>query len=327
MLKKTSSFIFSLSILLLTSCSEVLYLTVEQMLPPEVIPVQTARSVGVVSNFSPNNVIVADDGVVVFPCDADSVKEHVANAFADAGFMDRVVVLDSLLYHPDSTSLHTFTQAEVNALCRELDVAMIYAIDYACITFNAAERYVGRPFSAYLCTHIYTPDTDSLPATKSIDKKMLEYWADSADDIERIASQIPALLAESAISAYLPSWKERERVFYHDRLCYALREAKVYVYEGNWDAAASQWQTLTASRLRAYRYIAHYNLALYYEMTDDTDSAIRSLDLAEALAKGQDRRGRERGIAIDTTLLEQYREVLRTRKKEIEELEKYKSEK
>lgn len=315
--------LLSLSLFLLTSCSEVLYLTVEQMLPPEVIPVQTARSVGVVSNFSPNNVIVANDDAVVFPCDADSVKEHVANAFADAGFMDRVVVLDSLFYHPDSTSLHTFTQAEVNALCRELDVAMIYAIDYACITFNAAERYVGRPFSAYLCTHIYTPDTDSLSATKSIDKKMLEYWADSADDIERIASQIPALLAESAIVPYLPSWKERERVYYYDRLSYELREAKVFIHEGNWEAAAHQWSSLAKSKLRPYRFMGHYNLALYHEMNDDIDAALASLTDAEKQAIKRNKRGKKTGVAIDTSLLNQYREVLQTRLTELQKLEQY----
>ena len=325
MLRKPSSFIFSLSILLLTSCSELLYLSVEQLVPPEVIPDQTPRSVGVVSNFSANNVIVADDGVVVFPCDADSVKEHVALTFANAGILERVVVLDSLLYHPDSTSLHTLTQDEVNTLCHELDVEMIYTIDYACITFNPAERYVRRPFSAYLCTHTYTPDTDSLPATRSINKKMLEYWADSADDIERIAPQIPSLLAESVVSAYLPSWKERERVYYYDRLCYELREAKVYIEEADWESAARQWHSLTEDKLRIYRYMAHYNLALYHEMTDDIDEALHSLDLAEDLATKRNKQGKETGITIDTSLLKQYREVLQNRKKEIEKLQQHSS--
>ena len=96
------------------------------------------------------------------PCDAEAVKECVAQTFADAGFMHRVVVLDSLLYHPDSTESHILTQAEVNALCHELEVEMLYSIDYACLIYNPTSRFVTRPLNAYLCSRIYTPDGDSI---------------------------------------------------------------------------------------------------------------------------------------------------------------------
>ena len=61
-----------------------MYTTVEQLLPPEIMPQQRARSVGVINNFSKNNVIIVNDKVGIFPCDADSVKDHIALAFADA---------------------------------------------------------------------------------------------------------------------------------------------------------------------------------------------------------------------------------------------------
>ena len=105
----TSCFWSSLCLILLSSCSELLYVNIEQMLPPEVMPERIVKSVGVVSNFSPNNVIVANENSIILPCDADTIKELVALAFADAGVMHRVVVLDSLLYHPDSTTSHILT--------------------------------------------------------------------------------------------------------------------------------------------------------------------------------------------------------------------------
>ncbi|MBR3858647.1 MAG: tetratricopeptide repeat protein [Bacteroidaceae bacterium] len=292
------------------------------MLPPEVMPERTIRSVGVVSNFSRHNVVVANDNAIILPCDADTVKEYIALAFADAGVMERVVVLDSLLYHPDSTASHILSGAEVNALCRELDVEMLYSIDYACLIYNPAARFISRPLNAYLCTRIYTPDRDSIHGTSIMDKETLDYWVNDADEMGELIPQIPQLLAQAAISPYLPSWKERERVFYYDRLCYALREAKVYVAEGNWEAAAEQWQQLLdESKLQAYRFMAAYNLALYYEMTDDIDAALRMLDTAKGLATKTTRRGEERSIALDTTFVEQYREVLKERKKELEKLE------
>ncbi len=316
------SLFFLSSLFLLSSCSELLYVNIEQMLPPEVMPERTIRSVGVVSNFSRHNVVVANDNAIILPCDADTVKEYIALAFADAGVMERVVVLDSLLYHPDSTASHILSGAEVNALCRELDVEMLYSIDYACLIYNPAARFISRPLNAYLCTRIYTPDRDSIHGTSIMDKETLDYWVNDADEMGELIPQIPQLLAQAAISPYLPSWKERERVFYYDRLCYALREAKVYVAEGNWEAAAEQWQQLLdESKLQAYRFMAAYNLALYYEMTDDIDAALRMLDTAEGLATKTTRRGEERSIALDTTFVEQYREVLKERKKELEKLE------
>ena len=317
------TFIFHLStLLLLSSCSEVLYLNIEQMLPPEVISEHAKRSVGVVNNFSQNNVVVANQEMMILPCNADTVKEKVALAFANADIMERVVVLDSLLYHPDSTTRHILTQAEVNSLCQKLNVEMIYSIEYACLAFNPTARFIARTLDAYLCARIYTPDRDSIAGTSVMDKETLDYWVNSTEEIATLAPQIPALLAQNAIEPYLPSWKERGRAFYHDRLCYALREAKVYVREGNWEAAAEQWRSLTESKLRPYRFMAAYNMALYYEMSDDIAAAIASLDNAAALAAKQCKNGNTK-LLIDTTLLKEYRKALIVRQKELEKIEQY----
>lgn len=310
-------------ILLLTSCSEVLYLTVEQMLPPEVTPKKMARSVGVVNNFSQNNVVIINEDTEIYPCNADLVKDEIAQSFADAGVLDRVVVLDSLLYHPDSITPHILSQTEVNDLCHQLDVEMLYSIEYACLTYNRAHRLIGRPLNLYLCSRTYTPDTDSVGGTKAIDKKMIERWVDTQDEIDSLMPQIPTLFAETAIEPYLPSWKERERVFYYDRLCYELREARVHVKEGNWEAAGNQWRALSTSKQRIRRFASAYNMALYYEMNDSIDQAIASLDLAKEIAIKKDKRDDTEYMVIDTFFLDQYREVLVTRKREIELIEEY----
>ena len=309
--------------ILLSSCSEILYVNIEQMLPPEISPEYRAGSVGVVSNFSQNNVVVVNNDAIIIPCDADTVKEQVALTLANAGIMDRVVVLDSLLYHPDSTTLHVLSQAEVNALCHEMDVEMIYSIDYACLTFNPAARFISRPLNAYLCSRIYTPDTDSIHGTSILDKETLDYRVEDTEEIAYLIPQIPQLLAEAAIKPYLPSWKERERIFFHDRLCYELREAKVYVHEGNWEAAAKQWQSLSNSKIRAYRFMAAYNLALYYEISDDIATALQSLDKAEELSTKIDYKNGTETQIVDTPLLEKYREVLINRQKELLLLEEW----
>lgn len=312
-----------LLLLLLTSCSEVMFLTVEQMLPPEVMPRQMARSVGVINNFSQNNVVIVNEDTGIFPCDADSVKEEIALAFAEAEILDRVVVLDSLLYPPDSITPHILSSAEVNALCQELGVGMLYSIEYACLTFNPASHFISRPLSLYLCTRIYTPDTDSIRGTRHLDKKTIDRWAEDLGEVYSLMPQAPAMLAEIAVSPYLPSWKERERVFYYDRLCYELREGRVYVREGNWEAAAVQWRALATSRQRIRRFASAYNMALYYEMSDSIDDAIASLDLAKEIAVKKDKRDGSEIELIDTFLVKKYREVLVNRKKEVEQIEEF----
>ena len=313
-------FLLSSLLLLFTSCSEVLYLGIEQLVPPEAALEQQVRSVGVVSNFSEHNVVMGDEQMIVLPLDADSVREEVALAFANGG-LDRVVVMDTLLYPTGSQVPHHLTYHEAAALCREMGVEALYAIDYACLTFYPSARYIGQPVYAWLCSHIYTPRADSMALVSVPCKEMLEHWTNGTTDIARLFPHMPHQLADAAVTAHLPTWKERERVFYHDRLCYELREAKVYVYEGNWDAAAEQWRTLTDSKQQRLRFMAAYNLALYHEMTDDIDRALRMLDTAEALSTKTTRRGKQRPVAPDTALVNQYREVLITRKEEIKRLE------
>lgn len=312
-------FLLSSLLLLFTSCSEVLYLGIEQLVPPETALELQVRSVGVVNNFSEHNVVMGDEQMIVLPLDADSVREEVALAFANGG-LDRVVVMDTLLYPTGSQVPHHLTYHEAAALCREMGVEALYAIDYACLTFYPSARYIGQPVYAWLCSHLYTPRADSMALVSVPCKEMLEHWTNGTTDIARLFPYMPHQLADAAVTAHLPTWKERERVFYHDRLCYELREAKVYAYEGNWDAAAEQWRVLTDSKQQRLRFMAAYNLALYHEMTDDIDRALRMLDTAEALSTKTTRRGKQRPVAPDTALVNQYREALHHRKQELERL-------
>lgn len=307
---------------LLTSCSEVLLLSVEQMVPPETIPQYEIGRVGVINNFSQNNVLVSNEDALVYPCNADSVKEHIALAFANVGAVNRVVVLDSLFYHPDSVAPHILSQAEVNTLCARLEVDMLYAVDYACVAVSREVQTVGYPIQAHLCSRIYTPDSDTVAGSSTLDQKTVESWAYDATQVAAVMRDTPYLLAATAVGAYSPQWKGRERVFYSDAFCYELREAKVYVYEGNWEAAAEQWRTLATSKFRAYRFMAAYNMALYYEMTDSIDQAIAQLDCAIELTVKTNKNGDSVQL-VDITLANEYRDVLVNRKKEIARIREY----
>lgn len=315
--------IIILLLLFLASCTEVMYLKVEQLLPPEIMPEWGTRSVGVVNNFSKNNVVVVNEGTAIYACNPDSVIGQIALSFAEAAVMDRVVVLDSLLYPVDGVSSHKLSQDEVNSLCDYLDVSLLYSLEYACVAVNWASPSIGRPMNAYLCSRIYTPDSDTLSGTVILDKKIVESWAYDTAQARQIMPEVPYLLAQQAVVPYLPSWKERERVFYYDRLCYELREAKVYAAEGNWEAAAQQWRALAQSKLRLRRFESAYNMALYYEMTDSIDQAIASLDQAKTLTMRTSKTDSVPIVVIDPSYVDEYREVLIHRREEIERIKNF----
>lgn len=310
-------FLFSL---LFASCTELRYVKVEQMLPPEIMPEWGTRSVGIVNNFSRNNVVVVNEEASIYACDPDSMIEEIALSFADAGVMDRVVVLDSVIYPADGVSSHKLSQQEVNALCEYLDVSLLYSLEYACLAVNWGTPSIGRPMNAYLCSRYYTPDTDTLSGTAILDKKVVESWAYDTAQARQLMPEVPYLLAQQAIVPYLPAWKERERVYYYNRLCYELREARVYVAEDNWEAAAQQWRVLAQSKQRIHRFIAAYNMALYYEMTDSIDQAIASLDLAKEFTIRYPKKGGGPIQVIDPDYVNHYREALIERRREIERI-------
>ena len=236
--------------------------------------------------------------------------------------MDRVVVLDSLLYHPDSTTKHLLTQEEVNALCRQLDVETIYSVEYACLTYEPASKFIARPLTAYLCARIYTPDGEGMVGASVLDKEVLDYWIDNTDEVAELFPLVPSQLAKNAIEPYLPTWKERERIFYYDRFNYHLREGRVYISEGKWEDAATHWRQLLQSRSRMQRFEGAFNMALYYEMTDSIDKALSSLDFARESTTKIDRQGNTVQL-IDTMYVTQYRGALKKRQKEIEKIEEY----
>ena len=155
-----------------------------------------------------------------------------------------------------------------------------------------------------------------------LDKEVLDYWIDNTDEVAELFPLVPSQLAKNAIEPYLPTWKERERIFYYDRFNYHLREGRVYISEGKWEDAATHWRQLLQSRSRMQRFEGAFNMALYYEMTDSIDKALSSLDLARESTTKIDRQGNTVQL-IDTMYVTQYRGALKKRQKEIEKIEEY----
>lgn len=270
------------TLLACTACLQMRYVTFEQMVPPErYLPAEVQR-LGVLNNFSENNIVIVNGALEITPCDGDTLMQCVAEAFADEGLFREVVVLDSCLYPVGDTLPHTLTQAEVQQLCRDLDVDMLFVCDFGCVAIEYHGEDVALTYKQYLVAETYVPNRTK-PLHSHIISAVMPHNAIIEHRMERHLSPTARVLAQLAVQRYAPHWAPAERSFYSgfDR---RLKDAALYVHEDNWEGALDLWRSYGTGRKPQQKLVALYNEALYHELHDSLDAALRCLDAAQALA-------------------------------------------
>ena len=294
-------FCFFLYLLLLSgfiSCVNVKYVAIDQFVPAA-YPLPEGLSIAVLNNLSPYNVSISDKGLHLYSCDGDSLMEHVAQAFADAGIFAEVVVLDSCLYPVGDTIYHLLTPREVDRLCDTLDVDLLYVCDYGCITSWGPEADDGdRKF--YLASHVYTSGRTTPTHSFIIDGEWRRGTYRTKLEVARWLRRSYPELARRAAECFAPHWETCDRSFYSGT-AYNLREATVCVNDGDWEGAYQLWQKQAQKKNPRQRLISLYNQALYHEMNDSLDLALRLLDEADTYTTDT--------TAIDSTLLQLWYEA------------------
>jgi len=286
-----SSF-FIIPLAFLISCINVKYVAIDQYVPAA-YPLPEGVSIAVLNNLSPHNVAISDPGLHLYSCDGDSLMEHVAQAFADAGIFTEVVVLDSCLYPAGDTIYHLLTPREVARLCDTLAVDLLYVCDYGCITSWGPEADDGeRKF--YLASHVYASGHTNPTHSFIIDGNLRRGTYRTSRDVARWIQRTYPEMGRMAAESFAPHWETCNRSFYSGT-AYNLREATVCVSDGDWDGAYQLWQRQAQNKNPRQRLISLYNQALYHEMNDSLDLALRCLDEADTYATDT--------AAIDSTTL------------------------
>ena len=321
----------ALSTVMLASCSSVKYLAIEQLVPSSFFFASDATRVGVLNNFSEHNVYAMSDDFNAYSCNGDTLMESVAQAFADEGVFGEVVVLDSCLYPAKDTVQHVLSRSEVKRLCDMLDVDILYVCDYGGITFYPPEDY-RRTRMFYLVSRLYAPTRDTPMHTFVLHGDMKDGTFHNEKDARKaMLSTYPAIGA-LATHRFAPSWETRERSFYATRH-YEMREATVCVREGDWECAVAHWRKYGERKKQRCKFMAAYNEALYYEMTDSLDKALENLDRSLLYVKSTEALDSTRvrdwlnaygdldGYPFtDNQRVTYYRETLKKREKEIQQL-------
>lgn len=227
--------------------------------------------------------------------------EALAQEMADRRYFDEVVVCDSVLPVPQSTTVlpTPLSPAEVDELLALLRVDMLVALEALPIEtrnrigflpeygiYRATTDVTVRPAVSLYTSHRSRPLT-TLQPTDSI---FWETVGGSLDEVARGIISHEQLLRESSDFAGILVMKELTPYpMTSSRLLYSSqsgpwRDAFVYAREGSWSKAATLWETVyKQSDKPKQKAVAAYNLAVCHEQAGDIGQALARLEEAEVL--------------------------------------------
>lgn len=301
-------------LILAVSCSTVKWITVERLTPSRITFPDGVRRVAVVNNQPRAGVSHHPDLILA---DAKLLVDSLAQELADANFFDEVVVYDTLL-SPEASLDYDSRELEphqVGSLCHRLGVDMLVSVELAAFAIERVEYpfFTGKVFSV---VKLYRPDylvsSDTIIEVQELSWDYIPSDWELKDALHFEAVRLPLL-------AMIPHWKPLDFPYYAGANI-DMRDADVYVREGNWNGAYQLWKGQLLHRNRARRMEAHFNMAIWHELSGgDMDSArvyaTQALRLAENMDGGN-------SDSWDCHFISRYLRDLDCRCKESKRLEK-----
>ena len=303
-MKKVIYTISSFLVLLFMGCSTINTISFDRLEAADASFPEVVRRVGVINNIptvqgteeemSQTAGVLEGDGKVM--------AETLAQEVAATNYFDEVVICDSALC-PLMVSLknhqglkeewqgHILSKAVVNEWIEKLGVDMLLSVERARIELKegvAVSDYALMPVQ--VVDGIITPMVRAYVPNRekpflAISKTDTIFWEPAPTlTFEKIRKESSEYAASMLMPYLLPYWKEVARNYY-DGGCVEMRDAGVYVREGNWEAAYPLWKKLYDTKKGAQKMKAAFNLALYYEVQGDLDKAKEYIEIAVGLAK------------------------------------------
>ena len=257
--------------MLFSACTTIQYFSFERLQPADINFPEQVRSVGVV-----NGVSSTDGG------DGKVATEAFAQEIASADYFNQVVICDSVL--PSLDVIRT------DSLIKALGVDMLFAFEQVEVELKKGTYYIPELMAnvpvvdgivtPLVCAYIAGRETPLFSISKQ-DTICWELRPDLTE--EKIIKEASEYAAKLPMQYLLPYWKEVER-YYFDGGNVEMRDAGIFVREGNWEEAGVLWQTLYDTKKGKVKMRAAYNLALYHELQDDFEKAQEYIDTASSLA-------------------------------------------
>lgn len=300
-------------ILALASCQTLETVRIEYLVPADLNFPTELRQVGVVNNVNlnaPDNHVIEPGDSIRLPyelarkvrytnANAQLATESLAEAIAEANYFDVVVLCDSALRADDIRARQTtLSQNEVKQLAQELDVDFIIALENAQLKIkNTVYRDELGLFIGAVDVNVHPSVAIYLPGRQSplaiINAKDSIFWDAAFTTMiraqigvkseDKIIEEASTFAGSVPVKHLVPYWKEASRAYFNTNAT-NMRDAAYMVQTGEWDEAHRLWQQVYLSKKKKNKLRAAFNIALYYEVTDNLPEAetwaTKALELA-----------------------------------------------
>ena len=282
----------SLLMVVFSSCTTIQTMCYERLCPADVVFVEQIRKVGVVNNTPAvqQDYEQVDYASASLEGDGAVTVEALAQEVASAEYFDEVVVYDKQFRRSSYPLDQPIPKATVDELLHLLDVDMLLAMERVNVELKESMIYMPEWNNA-------VPAVDGI--VTSIVRAYLEQREEPLFTVQKtdtlcwevtpkltfgdVVKDVSEYAASMPMQNLLPYWKEMER-YYFDGGNVEMRDAGVYVREGEWEEASMLWKKVYDKKKGKAKMRAAYNLAVYSERKNDFDRAKEYLDTAYGLS-------------------------------------------
>lgn len=248
----------------LWSCSNIQWIYVDRLAPAKVSIPDKVRRIAVVNNQP----VMENPHVLNFwMMDTRVLVDSLAQRLADSHYFNEVVVLDSVLTtmsDPISYDRRQLSLPVVNKLSRQLGVDMLVSVEFAGFVLDDEMNYPYYSGTIYSLVKLYIPGQEN-PYVHTIQEKEEIYDAPGQLLEEWVYTKAISVL----YSQIVPHWISVELPYYTGANV-DMRDASVYVREGNWEKVLDLWQRQLKHKNHFRRMEANLNMAVWHEVHDDS---------------------------------------------------------
>ena len=285
---KLKSLSFTFLLAFLSSCTSIGFVTYDRLQPAEVSFPEEVHRVGILNAVPTGNEEIDEEGKL--SGNGALTVESFAHSLAETHYFDEVIVSDSIL-RSGATFSAGLSPSEKDYFMQALGVDMLLVVNKVAVRLTKTHMFypeMPQPIPV-VCSYItpeiqaYVPDRPHPIYT--IQKTDSLYWEGIGGlDAQSVVEETSDYAGVFPVKLIAPYWEETVRYIY-DGGHISLRDGAACVREGSWDDAADLWKALYDKDKGKRKYMAAYNLAVYYEYVGQLEEVEKYIKEALSLVE------------------------------------------
>lgn len=303
-MKKLINYTIIVTILVLSSCTQMLYTSIDVLRPARVYFPSEVRDILIINNTDsqPHNLGHTTEyfykPVEKISINTDSLPLFALSSFQRAvnekEFFNRVkLVTDNKLRNSKFINPKPLFKSDIDTIMRQNNVDAAISLNRIVVQDVQAELNdeIDNSFTAFLEAkyelHWSIYDLNSQNSTSIITRDTI-YWESKSYSQKKAQAGLPnrydalidgaVMAGEKAVEQFIPHWEKADRYFFTSTNS-KFQAGIDSVYHMNWDGAIAIWENLYKKESNAYtKARLANNLAVVYEIKGDIETAAEYAD-------------------------------------------------